>query len=151
MALNLLLTYITNKSLFYLQDSIVFRRKFRPLKLAYGPLTIFSLFLDCFSCPAIRQVPSEVGLCVFPLSPEGFLAHLCLTGDTREACPATLPMTHHRLRYPFCGHPQGPVFTSVVGFITLFWFDFSCICLPQLDYKLLEEYGSRTVHRAFHT
>lgn len=77
----------------------------------------------------VRQVLSEAGLCVFPLSLECFLIHPYLTGDTREACPATLPMTHRWLQYLWA--PTGPCIYTVVGSISLFWFDFHASVSPS--------------------
>lgn len=141
-ALELLLTYITNKLSFSLQDSLLCAGEnsnfwnwhtdpswFSASSLAVSPAPLYARSSQKWACACFPSPWNVSSLILIWLV---ILTHPYLTGDTREACPATLPMTHHWLRYPFCGHPQGLVFTSVVGFITLFWFDFHASVSPSL-------------------
>lgn len=143
--LQLLLTHLKIYIWFYPQDSLVCRIKFRLLKLAHGPLVTFSLFLGSFSCPSVHQVLSELGLCTYPLFQEGFLTHLTwlARGDMREAFPAALPTATH---WPVLWAPAEPCINLHHGIYHSLLVWFSCICLPQLDYKVLEEKELGLVH-----
>lgn len=110
--------YFTLKILCCVQDKI--QTSENDIQTPHGSQPLPWQFLLPPCAPgSLRSGPVPV-----PLSLDGFLTHPCLTGDTREAFPAILPMIHHCLRYLFRGNPWGPVFISLVGFITFFWFNF---------------------------